>query len=1668
MPELKRNFLKGKMNKDLDERLVPSGSYRDAVNIEVETSEDSNSGSVQTLKGNVISNNVTSPGSYKSITVGSFVDNANNKIYNFIHKASDFSNDSSNSYNGYARSRGVRSDVIQELSPNSSLNASTSSLVFVDVYEARASLSSQILEDQTVITLNNDPTSPNYCGFQNVEDSTGSYRSPLKVGMRIQAVRTDGFDNWSGNFVVVKALGVFQNTTTVTFSKIENVSNPLDTDAINSGVILKFTSDRVLNFYAGKYQEKEINTSQGQTTYTPEYSMITSINKIDDLLLFTDGRTEPKKINVPRFKRGTINNITIPTKLYVYIDQKYIGATATPNSTFFQGIANADESHITVIKKNPETPIKVKCNVNETDFANLLVPVLGKGDLTEDSFQPFALSNNANVKYNIGQYFYIKPVTSSIVYEVDDMLKLVGQDSATVVFVRIDSITEDPASGGNYYTVALQTDDEDYVGTEEDEVWVASIAVKQNIYKDVFVNFAYRYTYSDGQKSCISPYSKTAFLPGLYSYNSKNGFNLGMENQSSSIDLSEFIPFNIPLDVTEVEILFKTSKSENVYVAKSIKRRSSDFNFNETSVLSPNGKITLQDELFGSALPSNQLTRNFDAVPKKAITQEIMANRLMFGNYYEDYDLKDTSDENINVSLDVEHESNNYAFFNSFNSTNNIMLFPNFGVSQAGWAVNYTYGATIFPSSISAGTVSSPLAFEIEYDPGNNYNGGTAAGIANHTFHYTLPYVTNATDVHTYSFDIELIVKNTGGVTQPRYKIGIYYSDGSATPGALITESEEFGGGDGNDFDFFERPGDGFLVQGIQMNYSGTFSLPSGPEGSQNKICFALKSLDAVSDLVVIRPLLIGGKIEINESPDSVNAIQATQGIESVKTDRFYQVGVVYRDKYGRESSVLLDESFNFQVPISKSGKQNLITAKINNQAPSWAETYKFFIKETTQRYNNLVLEAAFENNDGEFAWLVFNSVDRNKVKVGDTLILKKKQALNEAVTSPDANWKIIDIQDNGTVNEEAGTLLVQGTQISEAVIASASELIGKFFVKVNLDSFFTTYIGDITTTPIVSAGNYNGAVFETKPSQLVDLDLYYEASQAYPIKLNRENLGTYIKPNARVEIDPSGSNIAQQIVDAFNSIIHRVNKFPQTMVGASSFGSFQVNENIATGNDGFAKISVLQENLLPPNVIIPAGTVLRFVEEDNSYVTAKLAKDTNGSNFYLIPFTHNTNQNSTYSTKIRLPWFNCYAFGNGVESDTIRDDFNEGTIYPYAASGKQSGFKANIPLDVYKERHRKHDIIFSSIYNDKSDLNKLNEFILAENIVKSINPEYGSIQKLYSRNNDLVTICEDKCLKVLSKKDALYNADGNSQLLSSTNVLGEAIPFTGDYGISKNPESFAVDEYRIYFVDKARGSVLRLSNDGLTPISDYGMEDWFNDNLKNASAIIGGFDGKKEEYNVTIHETIVKGSTKNVYTLSFNESSNGWVSFKSFIPESCLTINNGFYTFKNGILYKHHISKQDNNLPVGANNFYGNSYTSSVTAIFNEAPDIVKSFSTISYEGSQSKVNQFTNVLFEGNNVNDNEYYNAESIKGWYLESINTDLQEGEITEFIKKENKWHNYIKGIPTSYTNNFEGSQLNNNLDLSEFSVQGIGEILNVQLEAGAQTPSQGISITIEVE
>ena len=52
MAEFKRDFSGAKMNKDMDERVVPAGQYRDANNIQISTSDGSDVGSLQTLLGN--------------------------------------------------------------------------------------------------------------------------------------------------------------------------------------------------------------------------------------------------------------------------------------------------------------------------------------------------------------------------------------------------------------------------------------------------------------------------------------------------------------------------------------------------------------------------------------------------------------------------------------------------------------------------------------------------------------------------------------------------------------------------------------------------------------------------------------------------------------------------------------------------------------------------------------------------------------------------------------------------------------------------------------------------------------------------------------------------------------------------------------------------------------------------------------------------------------------------------------------------------------------------------------------------------------------------------------------------------------------------------------------------------------------------------------------------------------------------------------------------------------------------------------------------------------------------------------------------------------------------------------------------------------------------------
>jgi len=525
-----------------------------------------------------------------------------------------------------------------------------------------------------------------------------------------------------------------------------------------------------------------------------------------------------------------------------------------------------------------------------------------------------------------------------------------------------------------------------------------------------------------------------------------------------------------------------------------------------------------------------------------------------------------------------------------------------------------------------------------------------------------------------------------------------------------------------------------------------------------------------------------------------------------------------------------------------------------------------------------------------------------------------------------------------------------------------------------------------------VSLATNNPAIWETVPKENVDLDIYYEASSIYPTSLSVDNLKTIIKKGMRVDCERAGV-------------------VPFTY----SAGFVSVKDISANG---------IQLSQVISDETVQEGDRFLFINEDGGYVKLKF-KQFVASHQLVSPNDPNVSLGDVLifdeiSNEYGLDWSNCYSFGNGVESNRLRDDFNESTI--------DRGVKASAPIEgTYEKEVRTNGLIYSGIYNSTSGINNLNQFIAAEKITKDLNPTYGSIQKLFSRNTDLIAFCEDRVIKVLANKDAVFNADGNPNLIATQNVLGQSIPFSGDYGISKNPESFAKENFRAYFTDKSRGAVLRLSMDGLTAISEYGMSDYFSDNLRLNTVLLGSYDGDKNEYNLTFKDS----ST----TVSYNEKVRGWTSFKSFVPEQSISMSSEYYTFKLGQLYQQHVEVDSSENIVPRNNFYGDQYISSVELLLNDAPDTVKDFKTLSYEGSDSRVTPETTNVGSG-------YHNLMEKPGWFSTYVKTNKDEGYISEFVKKEGKWFNFIKG------NDFI---TNEDINTEFFTYQGLGTAIGVAVD-----------------
>jgi len=261
--------------------------------------------------------------------------------------------------------------------------------------------------------------------------------------------------------------------------------------------------------------------------------------------------------------------------------------------------------------------------------------------------------------------------------------------------------------------------------------------------------------------------------------------------------------------------------------------------------------------------------------------------------------------------------------------------------------------------------------------------------------------------------------------------------------------------------------------------------------------------------------------------------------------------------------------------------------------------------------------------------------------------------------------------------------------------------------------------------------------------------------------------------------------------------------------------------------------------------------------------------------------------------------------------------------------------------------------IRYSLEYQSGTNINQTNRFYAAN--FDEYDRERGDIQRLRVRGRQLRVFQNRACGVVPILQAVVQTVDGSDVLSQSAQIINKIQYYQGDYGIGSQFTSLASSANADYFTDPVRGCQVRLSGDGITPISElYKAHFYFNPLIvkynkstrtnisgQGKAKILGIYDQFNEEFVTVMQESAAGDDKSNPYTFGFNEFRNAYTSFYNYSPEWMITAENLVISWKNGVLYTH-----DNT----ANycNFYGVQFKPSITSIFNQYGQIKKRYNTI------------------------------------------------------------------------------------------------------------------------
>jgi len=1038
-----------------------------------------------------------------------------------------------------------------------------------------------------------------------------------------------------------------------------------------------------------------------------------------------------------------------------------------------------------------------------------------------------------------------------------------------------------------------------------------SFGISNNI-QDKFIYFSYRFKYKDSQYSSLSPFSSVAFHASGFSYDYNTGDNKGMLNKYNKVEVTfdtgnEF--------VEEIQVLYFDTYKLNVYIVD---------NYNKSDIPIPDDfKYTIEfsaNKIY-TPLESSEVTRLFDNVPLTAKAQEIIGNRLVYGNYVQFRDIVNINGikiiPNYNLTLSTEsittqpkktfRSDRDYEIgvvyldeygrmTTALTSKNNSIYIPPLNSDRANsifvylfneppfWATNYRFVIkqaqgdyyNIFPRTfIVDGVFRYFLINESDRDKitvGGYVIFKTANGIATHSnkqfkvleLEYkqaTSPFTTEGLYFKIKADPIDVFLDEPVSQTIQIQSTGRgpdVLGGGAPYPKSAVTDRET-----SVTFDkaYYSGTGDNTLIYpyqsgapNINMVYPNiTYELekdyrvtikivpnpsnptnlgthfqwttvPDGDTGYSSSILIPDSTTYYNIDLGTYFGVPynfdvyfdsgnynIGDQYIFNIRANSITAgsllLRTVINGQGVVPNLGFIGGIPTRvsdtqfdldpDYYGGHSTII----YNGPIYPGAAIEINILEDKIPGSGPIRNQNNSW----TSDNYYKDLEEWFWKSG----AYQTFQYKNQADVLTTSAENIMFRRSIN---STPDIDSSTGD--DTNFIGEDANgylTLLVRG--VSDRNLSNRSLITAQL---------------KITQTPTIQLSA------ETVPL-VSDIDIFYEMRKTYRIQ------GGYHMVSWPYADYTDANIIFPSVPQAANgTVLGPLN--PNSPSSNDLMHSFNIGERIWVRNsdttppidgppNGYYDIIWVTEYAIVIDLAFPGpgfapGNVYYNSSEQNQNISIGAP--------LILQLNNVTSDNSD---------FNAFAFGNGVESYRIYDNFLRPTM-------KYSP-RATSVIEDYKQEEKFSSLCYSGIFKGDTSTNRLNSFNLSQANFKNLDKQYGPIQKLYALDTNLIALQQDKITSVLYGKNLLVDAVGGGQVASVPEVLGNQIVHPSEYGISNNPESFAKFSNMLFFSDSRRGAVLQMIGDQVIEISANGMRNYFRDELKDNpnTQKLGAYDPYNDTY---------------------------------------------------------------------------------------------------------------------------------------------------------------------------------------------------------------------------